>query len=1152
MKFSKLRLLGFKSFVEPTEFHIRDGLTGVVGPNGCGKSNLVEAMRWVMGENSYKNMRASGMDDVIFSGSLNRPARNTAEVTLFLDNSERKAPAGFNDDDALEISRRIEREAGSAYKINAKDVRARDVQLLFADASTGARSPALVGQGRIGELIAAKPTARRQILEEAAGISGLHSRRHEAELRLRAAETNLERLEDVLVQIDGQLEGLKRQARQASRYRNLSADIRQAEAAILYLRWQEAQGAMAQAQTQLGEALSRVNEVASAQAQTAKDQAIAAHQVPQLRDASARAGAALQRLVLARNELDAEDRRIRERLRDLEQRRNQLAQDLEREERMGAENVELLAALDVEEAQLKQENESVQARTGEVEAKLEEAQGRLADSEARLAEKTEENAGLSAQRNQLQRAVGELAGRVERFKQQAGEIVRELEAVRERISSAHDVEEKRAGLEAMEEALAMAEERVDVAEAATRAAREAEQSARGPLTDAERRLSGLQSEAKALKSILDVASGGQWPPAVDSVSVATGFEAALGAAFGEDLDAPLSSEAPVHWGAEHPGADDPTLPDGVEALADHVDAPAALRRRLRQIGLVDRADGPRLQALLKPGQRLVAREGDLWRWDGFTVAAEAPTPAAQRLAQRNRLIEIEDRIQAMAGEVEDCRVALENAQGAVRVASEAEQATRGEVREAQRRVSDARNALAEVERAVAQLIARQGALEDSQQRILPELEEAGEALAEARAALEAIPDASGLEDAIARMRGAVAEERAAVSEIRATRDGLSREHEMRQRRVEAIARERKSWIERAANAERHLSVLRERQEEAAEEIAALQEAPGDIEEKRRALIGEIAKAEDARVEADDALAVAETLLRDADRAAKDALEGLSSAREGKVRAEERAEAAKARMADVEARIEEALEVPPGALREIAGLKEGAPLPDLDASERRLERYRVERERLGGVNLRAEDEMTEVSEQREALITDRDDLIEAIRRLRTGIANLNREARERLLASFEVVNEHFQRLFTHLFGGGMAELQLVDSDDPLEAGLEIVARPPGKKPQTMTLLSGGEQALTAMALIFAVFLTNPAPICVLDEVDAPLDDANVERYCDLLDEMAKLTDTRFVVITHNPITMARMNRLYGVTMAERGVSQLVSVDLEVAERILDAV
>ena len=374
---------------------------------------------------------------------------------------------------------------------------------------------------------------------------------------------------------------------------------------------------------------------------------------------------------------------------------------------------------------------------------------------------------------------------------------------------------------------------------------------------------------------------------------------------------------------------------------------------------------------------------------------------------------------------------------------------------------------------------------------------------------------------------------------------------MRKRRQDALARERASWVQRASGARQQVEVLGERMAAAEEERAELLEAPDDIDIRRRGLLSEISKAEAARAAADDALAQAEAAQREADAEAQAALTHLSEARERRIRAEERLAAARTRKAEIEARIDEALEVSVEALAGLAGLKEGAPLPDADALERRVDRLKAERERLGGVNLRAEEELGEIETQRGTLISDRDDLIEAIKRLRGAISNINKEARERLLTAFETVNAQFQRLFTHLFGGGTAELRLVDAEDPLDAGLEIIARPPGKKPQTMTLLSGGEQALTAMALIFAVFLTNPAPICVLDEVDAPLDDANVERYCDLLDEMARSTDTRFVVITHNPITMARMNRLFGVTMAERGISQLVSVDLETAERFREA-
>jgi chromosome segregation protein len=346
MKFNKLRLMGFKSFVDATEFHIERGLTGIVGPNGCGKSNLVEAMRWVMGENSYKNMRASGMDDVIFSGSGNRPSRNTAEVALFLDNSDRDAPVAFNDQDEVQVSRRIERESGSAYRINGKDARAKDVQLLFADASTGARSPSMVGQGRIGELIQAKPVARRQLLEEAAGISGLYSRRHEAELRLRGAETNLERLEDVTSQLESQIESLKRQARQANRFKAISADIRRSEATLLHLRWQQAKIAEGQSQSDLSEATKRVAEMAAKQSKAARNQAVEAHKLPELRENDAKSAAILQRLQIGKTQLEEEAGRLEKRKKELDQRLAQLASDIAREEQMVADNTAILERLD--------------------------------------------------------------------------------------------------------------------------------------------------------------------------------------------------------------------------------------------------------------------------------------------------------------------------------------------------------------------------------------------------------------------------------------------------------------------------------------------------------------------------------------------------------------------------------------------------------------------------------------------------------------------------------------------------------------------------------------------------------------------------------------------------------------------------------------
>ena len=1152
MKFTRLRVLGFKSFVEPTEFHIENGLTGVVGPNGCGKSNLVEALRWVMGESSYRNMRASGMDDVIFSGSGNRPARNTAEVTLVVDNADRTAPAALNDADVLEITRRIERESGSVYKINGRDVRARDVQLLFADASTGAHSPSMVGQGKIGELIAAKPRDRRALLEEAAGISGLHNRRHEAELRLSAAEQNLARLDDVIGEIDSQLETLRRQARQAVRYRNLSGQIRQAEATVLHLRWLAATEALREAETALGEARALAEERAAAQGNAAKEQAVAAAAVPDLRDAAARAGAALQRLVHAREALDAEEKRVGERLTDLDRRLAQLADDIAREERMIADNATILARLDEEERGIEAANAQMAERQAEAADQRATAEARLAESEKALTELTARLAETSAERTQTERALRDAEGRMSRLGEERAKVEAELARLDAGVAGPERMAELQAGVGAGEAAVQAAEAAAVAAEERTRHAREQAAAGREPFIEAERALGRIEAEAAALVAILGAPRGEGEVPLLEQVRVASGYEAALGAACGDEIEAPIDAAAAAYWHRVDPLADDPALPAGCEPMSVRVEAPPVLSRRLAQSGIVpDRETGSRLQPLLRPGQRLVTREGDLWRWDGYVATAASPKPAAQRLANKNRLAELEAEAGTARATTDEHRRRLEAAVAESHAAEEAERAERDRWRQAQRGFDTAREALAAAEREVARVAARRSALEEARARLDASLAEATGARDTARAALAETPHPDSFREEVAARRDEVARDRSAVAEARAAVESLAAEAELRARRLSGIAAERKQWLERGANAEAHIATLTARRGETATERAQLAEEPDRIEQKRRGLLSEVEQAEEVRARAADALALGEAKLAEADRAARLALEQLSDSREQRGRQEERVAAAGERLAETVQRIDEVLDCPPYEAVAIAELKPGAPLPDLGDIEARLDRYRQERERLGGVNLRAEEEANETGARRDALVAERDDLVAAIQRLRQGIGSLNREGRERLLAAFGTVNEHFKRLFTHLFGGGEAELKLTESDDPLEAGLEIVARPPGKKPQIMTLLSGGEQALTAMSLIFAVFLTNPAPICVLDEVDAPLDDANVERFCNLLDEMRRTTETRFVVITHNPITMSRMNRLFGVTMAERGVSQLVSVDLETAERFLEA-
>ncbi len=1148
MKFEKLRIVGFKTFVDPTEFVIAPGLTGVVGPNGCGKSNLVEAMRWVMGETSFKSMRASAMDDVIFNGSGGRPARNTAEVALFIDNGGRTAPAAFNDADKLEISRRIEREEGSTYRINTREARARDVQLLFADAATGARSPAMVRQGQIGEIISAKPQARRRILEDAAGIAGLHARRHEAELRLKATEDNLIRVEDVLRHLDQQVESLSKQARQSIRYREIAGQIRKAEALLLHLAVLEARQQMIAAERQFDADTRGVAERTRLQGEAARAQAVAEHSIQPLREEETRRAAALQRLQLAREQIDAEERRARTRVSELQTRAEELARDRERSRQAVDDAERSLAGLRHEAASLAEAagaeeggRPAAAAHLAHVEADLARAEQELSDSQGALAD-------LTARRAAAERAVREAAERLSRAEAQVAQAEREIAAIGE-ASGGADLVALRQRFAAAAGDFAEHEGAAQAAEKRLAAARDGEAKSRPALADAERASQRLDTEIRTLRKLLDGAGGDLWPAVLEEISVGKGYEIALGAALGDDLDASSNASAPAHWAQTDGTPGEPPLPPQADPLANHVKGPAAMALRLSQIGVVPRAEGAALRRLLRPGQRLVSREGDLWRWDGFTSAAEAPSAAARRLAEKNRLGDLEAQAEQARAALAVVRQEAESQQQEVRAAATREQEARAAVRAARVAADQARDVLAAAERKDAERAARLQALTDNRSRIIQNRDEAAAARSAAEAAMAGFKPDAELAVIVNERRALVAQRRADAAEARAALQTIDREIALRAQRRQSVANETAAWEERKLRAGQQAGDIAARMGAIEAEQAELEAAPDDFVVRRRAVMHEIDQAEAARKDAADKRALAETTLADADRIARATLQDLATSREARARSEALVEAARARVAEVERTVQEVLEVAPSALPEMAGLTPGQDLPPLRATEEKLQTLKRERERLGAVNLRADEELGEAEARRADLTAEREDLDAAIRKLRRGIQSLNAEGRERLLASFDVVNGHFKRLFATLFGGGDAELQLIESDDPLEAGLEILAKPPGKKPTVLTLLSGGEQALTATALIFAVFLTNPSPICVLDEIDAPLDDHNVERLCALLDDMVATTETRFIIITHNPITMARMDRLFGVTMAERGVSQLVSVDLQAAERLV---
>ncbi|MEH3145934.1 MAG: chromosome segregation protein SMC [Methylobacterium frigidaeris] len=1147
MKLTRLRIVGFKTFVEPSEFLIEPGLTGIIGPNGCGKSNLVEALRWVMGESSHKSMRASGMDDVIFSGSGHRPGRSHAEVTLSLDNGARTAPAAFNGADALEVSRRIDRGAGSTYRVNGREVRARDVQLLFADAATGAHSPAMVRQGQVAEMIAAKPQARRRILEDAAGIGGLHARRHEAELRLKAAEDNLLRVEDVLGAITAGVESLRRQARAAHRYRAVAAEIRRHEALLLLIGHAAARAEAAQAGRDAAAAEAGVIAAGAAQARATQDEAVAAAALPRLREADAAGAAALERLAHAAVEIAAREARMAERLRDLGRRIGDLRRDLAREAASRADAATTLERLDAEAATLAEPGTDDDARHV-AEAADRSARAEATAAEAALAAAQARAAGQAARRSALERTARDERARAGRLAAERAGLAREA---RDLATSGPDADALRTAFADAAERASAAEEAEAEARSALAAAREVEALERQGLTAADTEAAQAETAWSTLAALLAAPRAGRFAPAMDGFRVAAGYEAALAAALGEDLDAALDAAAPTHWAGSEP-ADDPPLPAPAAPLTDFVTAPPALARRLAQIGLVEREAGAALRPELRPGQRLVTREGDLFRWDGFTAAAEAASPAARRLAERNRLDGLRHAAGAARTAAEQARSDFAQVRARIDAAASAESRALDGARLTRRARDEARDALAEAERREAAAAARRTALAEAEDRAAASAEEAAQRAESAETALADLDD--GAEDAatLEAARDAAGPARRRAAAAQAALLALERESAERDRRAAALDADRTRWRERAARAEAAMAELAEREIQAADEQAELAEAPEVFAVERRRLAAATEEAGTARREAADRLAAGEARAAAAGQRSRAALDALASAREARAAASAAHEALARRLHELARAIADTLDTTPEGLWPLTGLAPGDALPEAPTVEARLGGLRADRDRLGAVNLRAEAELAEAEGRRDELGRERDDLIEAIRRLRGAIAGLNREGRERLLAAFAAVNGHFQSLFGTLFGGGTAELTLIDSDDPLEAGLEILARPPGKKPQTMTLLSGGEQALTATALIFAVFLTNPSPVCVLDEVDAPLDDANVECYCDLLARMARDTDTRFIVITHNPITMARMDRLFGVTMVERGASHLVSVDLATAERLREAV
>lgn len=1147
VSFRRLRIAGFKSFAEPTSVEIMPGLTGVVGPNGCGKSNVVEALRWAMGESNARNLRGGEMEDVIFAGTAGRASRNIAEVSLYLDEAHGRAPPPFHEQDELEIVRRIERGSGSAYRINGKDVRARDVQTLFADLASGSRASAMVSQGRVGTLVNARPEDRRSVLEEAANITGLHARRHEAELKLRAAEANLARAEDLRGQLESQLGSLKRQARQASRYRNISGTIRAAEAELLAVQKARVEQDRARAATALQAAEQAVAVAAEAVKATATQATEAAAAVLPLREREADARTVLERHRVAQEQIAGEEQRARTALAEAQRRIGQIRQDLAHAQQLQKDAAAADERLAAEEATLVEAETGHDARTETATASAAEAADAVREAEAAANRATEAAAEANARAQAAAQLTAQAEQRATRLNGQFQAATQERERVAaQQVDPALIARATGEAAEA-EAAATAARAAVEQAEQARATAATALVAARDAQSTADSARAKLAAECQALAEVLAVKDGERWPPMVDSLTVADGLEAALGAVLGEELTSALNPAAPRHW-RELPAFDPvPALPACATPLAAHVQGPAVLARALSQIGLVESdQDGFDYQSALLPGQSLVARSGAIWRWDGYTIRAGTPTAAAVRLQQRNRLATLRKRLEAAEQTAAAARTERAAAETAAQASVQAEQQARTTRREWEQKLERARAGLTSLRNQAATATARLTATDEQLARVTAERDEAVAALAQVREANTALPDVAALRAAVDLARAALSEARARETAARTERDSLSREHAARVNRRRVIIAERAGWAERAKDAGDRVVDLTARQAEAEDALRTLEANPAQIAARRAEALDELQGAETTHRRAAKALAAAVNAATEADKAARAAEQALASRREDAVRAEGVAQQADHAWGTVAERILERLganptlpDPPPEPTQEVE-----------DKARRKLERLVKEREEMGPVNLRAEQEAEDVEKRIATIETDRSEMTTAIAKLRGSIGHLNREGRERLTAVFQEVDKNFQQLFTHMFGGGRAQLALVGSDDPLEAGLEIYAQPPGKKLAALSLLSGGEQALTALSLIFAVFRCNPAPVCVLDEVDAPLDDANVDRFCTLLEDMVRDTGTRFMVVTHHPLTMARMDRLYGVTMQERGVSRLLSVDLAAATEMVD--
>ena len=1140
MKFKSIRISGFKSFLEPTEIDLNEGLTGIVGPNGCGKSNIVEAIKWVMGENSARQMRGEGMDDVIFSGSNERPARNFAEVTIKLDNTEKKAPANFNQFDEIEISRKIERDKGSTYRVNSKQVRARDVQLIFADTATGARSSGIVSQGRISQIIESSLEDRRIILEEAANIKGLHNRRHEAELKLNGATDNLSRLLDIENTYNEQLIELEKQGRKAARYRSVGDRLRKAEASLFLSFLNTAEKEFDELETKFEKSKNNVEEAQINLSKNTKSKLEIFNKLPELRKIETEKAAILQSLNISKIRLEEEEATSKFTLNNVLNQITQIETDIKREIEIKDDANKTIANLLLEKDKLQLDTKDFTTKKNDASKKVNELKIKSEDADAKLSSINSEIFSIKSDKSDLENRINNLKEKIKNSEDQKSQfnITEDKKLIDEhnkkRVNIEKLIKEESNKLELIKKQLETKENlNINLKEK------------KGKI---DYDLNVMRADLHSLSSLLgyDEFKNNTLEATIDDIG---NLQDAIGSVLGETILAPVKSdnsdEQNISYWKEITAKFEEKLPKGATPIISKIKKNSILDIALIGIGIVENEKTAlKLQKELSFGQALTTLKGGLWRWDGYVQPLGVQNSYSERLQQITKLRNLQDELPSK--EKEEVTIVNEINQNELELKK-----FFGTTKEIESKINLLNNELNDTKLSISSLDSKINSsnillkehqnILDTSQKELVDLE----TLSKKSLNLPTL-----LADEL-KIRNAADQCRNELTDAMAAEQQIRNQESYQQRNLMQINNQKNDWENRKDEAETRIKSLKERLDNLKEDKSRLEKLPDNFVEKANELNIKIETAEQKRNLAADKLVQTETLLNEAEKLEKSSEQNLASFREDMIKVEAALNLASTKIENIEDRVYEKLRVKSKQLKEIVNLSDNEELnTSIETLEKTVQRLLNERESLGAVNLRAEEEMNEMRQKIELMSKERVDLELAIEKLKSGIFELNKEGRQRLKDSFELVNKNFKNLFKELFGGGDAELKLVGDDDPLKAGLEILASPPGKKMQLLSLLSGGEQALTAISLIFSVFLCNPAPICILDEVDAALDDSNVSRFCNLLDKIVDETETYFLVVTHHRLTMAKMNRLFGVTMEQKGISRLVSVDLEQANKIKD--